>query len=82
MIVLSAAQLTVLVESDWRPRMESHVKRGQWKSALALLAPTAVSDSFRDGSRLIASSRCERCSFHAIEETRLRRRARQRTNIT
>ena len=37
MIVLSAAQLTVLVESDWRPRMESHVKRGQWKSALALL---------------------------------------------
>ena len=36
MIVLSATA-GVLVESDWRPRMESHVKRGQWKSALALL---------------------------------------------
>ena len=69
MIVLSAAQLTVLVESDWRPRMESHVKRGQWKSALALLQTVrAENGEVSGGTWNAVISSCARARPPAWEE--------------
>ena len=69
MIVLSTAQLTVLVESDWRPRMESHVKRGQWKSALALLQTVrAENGEVSGGTWNAVISSCARARPPAWEE--------------
>ena len=68
MIVLSATA-GVLVESDWRPRMESHVKRGQWKSALALLQTVrAENGEVSGGTWNAVISSCARARPPAWEE--------------
>ena len=69
MIVLSAAPLSALVESDWRPRKESHVTRGQWKSALALLQTVrAENGEVSGGTWNAVISSCARARPPAWEE--------------